>query len=148
MDCEPEQQAGCIAGTSEVEEITPLQAAEEVNVRYRLTSKEKLLLVRLCVLHGGEYSLPSGRERFWSKMQDLFSTTLGRPASNPRVTMSRMLTEYKKKIERERKETGTAQTDGEYEQAMELWKSRVESVSKNIYLFNILVFRSEIVQAS
>ncbi|PUU82935.1 hypothetical protein B9Z19DRAFT_1073983 [Tuber borchii] len=127
MDGELGHQAGCIAGTSEVEEITPIQAAEQANIRHRLTSKEKLVLVRLCVLHGGEYSLPSGRERFWSKMQGLFSTTLDCPASNPRVTISRMLTEYTKKIERERKETGTAQIDGEYEQAMELWRSRVES---------------------
>ena len=129
MDSESER-AGCIARTSDIEEITPVQATEETNTRHRLTNKERLQLVRLCILHGGEYSLPAGRERFWLKIQGLFSTALGRPASNPRVTMSRMLTEFNKKIEREKKETGTAQTDGEYEQAMELWKSRVETVSK------------------
>jgi hypothetical protein len=33
-----------------------------------------------------------------------------------------MLAEFKMKVEREGRETGTAQTDGEYERTMEKWK--------------------------
>jgi len=102
-----------------------------INSRNRYTPSEKLLLARLCVLHGAENSMRGGRERFWLKIQQLFSNALGRPVSNPPITMVRMLTEYNIKIEQDMKESGTAQIDGEFKQTMEQWKSRVDSVSSN-----------------
>jgi len=98
-------------------------------VRNRFSDGEKLLLARLCVQHGGEFSIRGGQERFWLKIQELFSSALGRPVCNPRSIMARMLAQYDLKVSCEIKESGTAQTDGEYEQTMAEWKIRVESVS-------------------
>ncbi|KAG0127821.1 hypothetical protein HOY82DRAFT_612902 [Tuber indicum] len=41
--------------------------------------------------------------------------------------MARMLAEYEVKLDKEVKESGTAQADGKYEQTMAQWKVRVES---------------------
>ena len=48
--------------------------------------------------------------------------------------MARMLAEYDSKVYREIKESGTAQTDGEYEHTMTQWKARVESVGFYIFI--------------
>jgi hypothetical protein len=96
--------------------------------RNRLTPSEKLALARICINHGGDYSIKGGRERFWAKIQALFTNEIGRPCGNPRPVMSRMLADYEVKMTREEKETGTAQKDGEYEQTMREWKSRVNGV--------------------
>ena len=87
--------------------------------RNRFTPSERLLIARFCVLHGVEFSVRGGRERFWLKIQQLFLNSLGRPVSNPRNIMARMLTEYNLKIEHDLKESGTAQINGEFEQTME-----------------------------
>jgi len=112
--------------------------AGQATPRNRFTETEKLQLARLCVLHGGEFSVRGGRERFWLKIQQLFGNALRRPVSNPCSTMARMLAEYNTKVSREIKESGTAQTDGEYKQTMTQWKARVESVSFFIFILLLL----------
>lgn len=52
--------------------------------------------------------------------------------------MAHMLAKYDTKVHCEIKKSGTAQTDGEYEQAMTQWKARVESV--DFYIFIRLLF--------
>lgn len=120
--------AGGAPFVGDVKSEGPAQAVGPRTGRTRLTAKEKLELAQLCVLHGGEYTQKGGRERFWIKMQGLFSDGIGRSCGNPRPIMSHMLAEFEAKIEREGRETGTAQTDGEYEQTMAKWKTRVDSV--------------------
>jgi len=123
--------------THEMAELEIIHAGQATS-RNRFTETEKLLLARLCVLHGGEFSVRGGRERFWLKIQQLFGNALHHPVNNPRSTMARMLAEYDTKVYREIKESGTAQTDGEYEQTMTQWKARVESVSFHISI--VLLF--------
>ena len=116
--------AGITQDLEEIQAMPPGGAAS----RNEFLPSEKLLLARLCVVHGKDYSLRGGRERFWTKIQQLFSEGIGRTATNPRTTMMRMTADFTAKINREVKETGTAQTDGEYEQTMAQWKAHVDSV--------------------
>ncbi|KAG0634845.1 hypothetical protein HOY80DRAFT_1058782 [Tuber brumale] len=81
--------------------------------RNRFSHQEKLLLARLCVQHGGKFSIHGRHERFWLKIQQLFATALACPVCNLRSIMARMLAKHDSKVIQEAKESGTTQTDGD-----------------------------------
>lgn len=125
----PQTKMSTTPAAGSIQDHEELEIVHTRPVRNRFSDGEKLLLARLCVQHGGDFSIRGGRERFWLKIQELFSSALGGPVCNPRSIMARMLAQYDLKASREIKESGTAQTDGEFEQTMAEWKIRVESVS-------------------
>ena len=99
--------------------------------RVRLGKDEKLAVIRLCLLYAPEYSVPGGRGEFWKKVARIASQQLGKPVKNPSQMSRKMLDDYAILMASRSRETGTAQPDGEYEQSMEQWKQRVDSVSKS-----------------
>ena len=56
--------------THEMAELEIIYAGQ-ATPRNRFTETEKLLLARLCILHGGEFSVRGGLEWFWLKIQQL-----------------------------------------------------------------------------
>lgn len=88
------------------------------NMRVRLTKPEKLEIMKMCVEHGAEYSVPGGRGAFWEKIAQLASEKTGRDVRNPSQMVRKLLDMYI---------AGVGRT-GELGVCMEAWKKRVDEV--------------------
>ncbi|KAI5854117.1 hypothetical protein BZA05DRAFT_443639 [Tricharina praecox] len=86
------------------------------NMRVRLTKPEKLEIMKMCVEHGAEYSVPGGRGAFWEKIAQLASEKTGRDVRNPSQMVRKLLDMYI---------AGVGRT-GELGVCMEAWKKRVD----------------------
>ena len=64
--------------------------------RTRLTDQQKLLLVRLCVLHGEEYLGP--KEVFWTKRMAEILQKTGKRIGNPRAIVADLLRKFKAEV--------------------------------------------------
>ena len=96
--------------------------------RVRLTRPEKLEIMKLCVEHGHEYSLPGGRGAFWEKISRLGTARTGRDVRNPSQMVRKLLDMYVAGT------PGSSWRTGELAACLEAWKNRVDQVRAGISL--------------
>lgn len=102
--------------------------------RVRLTRPEKLEIMKLCVEHGHEYSLPGGRGAFWEKIARLGSARTGRDVRNPSQMVRKLLDMYVTGA------PGSGWRTGELAACLEAWKNRVDQVRAGIFSFLLFSF--------
>src|SRR5207302_4629384 len=93
--------------------------------RIHLTEQNREVLVKLCVPHRMEFSYKKGTKApFWIKIRALLRVEIDKDLKNPDTTIHQLVNEHRAVVAAQKKGSGTAQTDTELDQNLDLWIER------------------------
>jgi hypothetical protein len=79
-------------------------------------------------MYGDEYSIPGKRTQFWEKIALLATEEVGREVKNAQSLVKKQLDKYNAIMEKRLMDSGKAEPETEWEQTMDRWKKRRDSV--------------------